>query len=252
MATQEIMVDNQPIEKEIEPVKKDSQQIKNEKISLEIRENIRRGVLKHLNRYGTTYDVISYINSKEAKTDKNNRHGVMQLIPSELPVLPHFFPEENENNLNLAYKENPRFIYTLYLCEQRGSNITKFLYSWNIGEIYLVAAPYYVKTSKEESDIMCSDPLDITEAVHSKNPVEEISERLKQLTNSSNSKKGFDNDMYEWCKDGHDDNNFIVSNIEQPPVYWKAGEIDEANVGKMVQVQESGSSSKARLQFLQY
>ena len=238
MATQEIMTDNQPVEK-------DSQQIENEIISLEIREYIRRGVLRHLNGWITKYDVISYINSKEAKTDKNNRHGVMQLIPSELPVLPHFFPEENENNLNLAYKENPRFIYTLYLCEQRGSNITKFLYSWNIGEIYLVAAPYYVKTSKEESDIMCSDPLDITEAVHSKNPVEEISERLKQLTNSSNSKNGFDNDMYKWRKDGSD-NNFTVSS-KNTVVYWKEGEGE--NAGIMVLIPKKDKSQRARLIF---
>ena len=245
MATQEIMTDNQPVEKE-------TQQTWNETISLKIREFIHRGILKDLNELMTKYDVISYTNSKEAKTDENDRRGVMQLIPNGLQIVPHVFLKDSEHKMNLVYEKNPSFIYTLYLCEQRGSNITKFLYSWDIGDRYLVAAPYYVKTSKDESDIMCSNPLDITEAVISTNPVKQISERLDQLTNSSNSITGFEKDMYRWCKDGHDDNNFTVSNIEKPIVYWKAGEIEEANVGKMVQIQESGSSSKSHLQFLQY
>ena len=125
MATQEIMVDNQPIEKEIEPVKKDSQQIKNEKISLEIREYIRRGVSKHLNGLITKYDVTSYTNRKEAKTDEKHRCGEMKLMPNELQVLPHFCPKAK--NMNLAYKEGSKFIYILYLCEKRKSNITKWV-----------------------------------------------------------------------------------------------------------------------------
>ena len=247
MATQEIMVDNQPIEKEIEPVKKDSQQIKNEKISLEIREYIRRGVSKHLNGLITKYDVTSYTNSKEAKTDEKHRCGEMKLMPNELQVHPQNFPEAK--NMNLAYKEESKFIYTLYLCEQEGSTITKFLYSWEDGKEIYVAAPYYVETGKEESVIMCSDRLDITKAVHSKKPIKAISKRLKKLKNSSNSKKGFDKDMYKWRKHEHhhdddNDNNFTVSN-EKKVWYWKKGE--QENKGKIVQIQNK--SGRARLIF---
>ena len=236
MATQEILTDNQPVEKEIE-------QTGNE-ISPEIKEYIRRGVRKHLNGLITKYDVTSYTNSKEAKTDEKHRGGEMKLIPNELQVLPHFCPKAK--NMNLAYKEESKFIYTLYLCEKRGSTITKFIYSWEDGKEIYVAAPYYVETRKEESVIMCSNQLDITKAVHSKNPVKEISERLKQLTNSSNSKSGFDKAMHKWRKDEHDDNNFTVSN-KNKVVYWKEGEGE--NVGKIVQIQGRNQAQRARLIF---
>ena len=241
MATQEIMTDNQPVEK-------DSQLIENEILSLEIRENIRRGVLNGLI---TKHEVTSYTNSK-AKTDENNRYGVMQLIPNNFLVLPHMFSKEIvDENMNLAYSKKSNFIYTLIVCEQIGSNnTTKFLYSWKKWGRYYVAAPYYVKSSEKESEIMCSKPLDITKAVLGKK-IKEISKRMKRLTNSSNSKKGFNRKMYKWCKDGSD-NNFTVSNIEKTPVYWKAGGTNEESVGKMVQIHERDRSQKARLQFLQH
>ena len=102
------------------------------------------------------------------------------------------------------YNKESKFIYTLYLCEKRGCNtrITRFLlYCWIEEDTYYAAAPYYVETRKEESVIMCSNWLDITKAVNSNKPIKTISERLKQLTNSSNSKKGFNKDMYKWHKD---------------------------------------------------
>ena len=245
MATQEIMTDNQPVEKEI-------QQTENEIISLKLREYIRRGVLRHINGWITKYNVISYTNSKKAKTDENNRHGVMQLIPNKLQVLPHVFLKDIvDKDMNLAYRENPNFIYTLYLCEKRWSKITQFLYCWNIEGKYHAAAPYFVRTSRKEIDILCSNPFDITKVVLSKNPIMAISERLEQLTNTYNSKMGLDKDMYKWRRLGTD-NNFAVSTNNRARMYWKVGEIDEEKVGKMVQIQELYTSEKARLQFLQH
>ena len=159
MATQEINPDNQPVEREIE-------QTGNE-ISPEIKEYIRRGVRKHLNGLITKYDVTSYTNSKEAKTDKKHSGGEMKLTPSKFQVLPQ--------DINLAYNKKSKDIYTvhsytLYLCEKRGCNtrIIRFLYCWIEEDTYYAVAPYYVKTSKKESVIMCNSWLDITKAVHSR------------------------------------------------------------------------------------
>ena len=198
----------------------------------------------------TTYDVSSYTNSKEADGNETHRYGVMRIKENDFQVHPHIFPDAKE--MNLAYKEESKYIYTLNLCEQRGSNITKFIYSWNDGEKIYVAAPYYATTS---SEIMCSHHLNITEAVVSENP-EAISKILKQLTNSSNSKSGFDNDLYRWRKYGHDDNNFTVSNkkawwnIFDPHTYWKEGKLDD-DIGKMIQIGgKNKESQKVRLRFI--
>ena len=186
----------------------------------------------------------------------------MEIIKNDFQVHPHIFQDAKEMNLAYIGKVEDKKVYTLNICEQKGSDITRFIYSWNDEDNnYYTAAPYYapVNFGVANSEIMCSYHLNIKKAVNSEFPVEAISKKLKQLTNSSNSKSGFNNDLYRWCKYDHDDNNFTVSNKKsiwdfpfwQPHVYWKEGEIDKENVGKMVQIQgKNKGSQKAHLRFL--
>ena len=236
----------QTCEKDIQLVEKETQQTGNAIISLKNRENIRKGVEKQLNKWWwrPKYEVSSYTNSKEADKDENNRLGVMQLISSDVHVLPNFH-SENNGNMILAYKKNPTFVYTLDLCEQKGTNTTKFIYSWNDGDEYYAAAPYFARNS---SVVMCTCQLNITEAVNSKKPIKKISKRLNKLKLTNRSKKPFRKDKYSWRKVGND-NNFSVYIIEgQGFLYWER-ENDKDNEGNIILV---GESQKSHLQFLQY
>ena len=242
---QPVEKDIQPVERDIQPVEKDIQPTENAIISLKNRDNIRRGVEKQLNkRSNHKYNVISYTNSDKTEKDPNNDLGDMQLISNESQVFPKFSSEKN-GNMYLGYKDDPTFVYTVNLCQQKETNSTKFIYSWNNGVEYYVAAPYFARNS---SVVLCTCQLNITEAVNSKKPIKKISKRLNKLKLRNSSRKPFGKDKYIWYKDSND-NNFSIHSFGERCLYWKVGK-DKDNEGKMLQTDEK--SQKANLKFLQY
>ena len=238
MATQEIPTETEPVEKEIQPVEKEIQPMDVEIISLEIREIIRRALERHLNTEGVKYEVISYTDSPYAERDENNLKGNISLAnDNSNRVIPYTWYE----NEHMIYNEIPAHRFTVYISTAiLPIHDRRYLYFWTHQGRYYAMAPYFVLPSaKEDSVILCSDRLDVTKAVHSKDPEKAIEEALKQLTNRSNKEKGFNKEMYHWDSDGSDD-NFTVSKPttkkKEDSWYWKAEEkkcITESK-GKMV------------------
>lgn len=203
-------------EKETQPTEKECKSIEGEIISLEIRENIRRALLIDL---GGDHKVISHTDSEKAETDKNNRMGRMVLATDDSKRI---IPDPYYNNEHLIYSKRPRFAYTVWT--STSSDDRRFLFGWkDDGRVYVIA-PYSVAPVEEDSNVLCSYRLDVTEAVYGKDPVRSLNESLKRLANRSNDERGYDRDMYHWGVDGVDD-TFSVhkKTIVAGSWFWKVG-----------------------------
>ena len=199
MATRETKTDTQPGEKEIEQIEKDRPTVEEvEKIiKLEYREHIRQALLLHLG--ATKYRVISYTDGKEVQTDKNNRKGKLILAKDKRKqVIPNPFYK----NEHMTYNILPRRPYTIQDCLENDDSDRRFLYGWSQeGRVYVIA-PYYVPPPVEDSDVLCSYRLEVTDAVDSKQSLEKA---LEKLANRSNTEEGFNKDMYHWDIKGTSD-----------------------------------------------
>ena len=259
MATQEITTETEPVEKEIQPVEKEIQPVEKETqpmdaefLSLENRENIRWALERNLNKKGVKYEVISHTDSQNAERDDNNHIGYISLANRESNRVIPYTCYDNEH---MIHKEESAHVFTKYICTSIIIHDRRYLYVWTHEGRYYAMAPYFVSPSvKEDSDILCSNRLDVTKAVLSKDPVKALIEALKQLANRSNNEKGFDKDMYHWDTDETDD-KFTVSKPSKPSKpttkkkedswYWKVG---EGNcTGKMVLT--TNQAKKAELKY---
>ena len=182
--------------------------------------------------------MTSYTDRKEGKTDEHHRFGRITLLKDESKeVIPD--PTHDKEHLTYASNEKIKHVYTVWDSRKIDHSDRRFLYGWKeIGIVYVIA-PYYVPPSVEEnSDVMCSNRLDVTKAVYSKHPTKALKKKLKQLANRSNSQKGFNKDMYHWDFIG-DEESFTVGKHDTEkkeenkiPLYWKEGGTRDS--GKML------------------
>ena len=219
MATREVTTETQPVEKDF---------IGKETISLEIREDIRKALQIHLDmlesagsRHHDNYTVISYTDNMNADKDDNNRLGRIMLANDESKRV---IPDPFLNNEHLIYNKQPPHVYTVWVCTKTDGSDKRFLYGWsNECKVYVIA-PYCILPVEENSGVLCSHSLQVTNAVYGKQPIKALEKDLEKLSNRSNTKKGFNDDMYHWDAGGFDDNFSVLKKfIAAGSMYWKVG-----------------------------
>ena len=192
----------------------EDQQTQGEFLSLQTRENIRNALRKYLNTHGVKYDVISYTDSDEADTDSNNLIGAIVLNRDNAKLV---VPDPTYNRERLTFNTEPPRAYTVWV--STSDNDRRFLYGWTYEGRDYVIAPYFIARA-EDSNVLCSYRMEVTDAVNGPNPENALRIDLSQLSNRSTSNKGFNDDIYRWATDG----DLRLFNTLKPGTttwYWK-------------------------------